>query len=608
MSSSLLFLQQKLDESPRFRKLKVDALYARFLAKVFYFSSVKLGDNKKNSAATHVEHWAKVSPESIAILFENQSITYREFNEEANRVASVLRRQGATAGESVALLMENRPEYLYSIVGANKLGVVTGLINTKLVREQLVHALNITQANWLIVGEEMLPILEDVLDEICVPSTRIFVWGEEGEPRRIGEALSMNELLETASQANPNLDVADPKSHFIYICTSGTTGLPKAALIPNQRFLRSVYYFGRGVLNIQPSDRMYCPGMPLYHNAGISQGWGVCITNGATFVLRRRFSVSQFWNDCERYGVTLFTYIGEICRYLLNGAPHPMERMHQLRGMIGAGLRPEVWEPFIERFGVPQVFEYYGATEGNVGLVNLTNRQGSVGRIMPGQALVKVDADTEDFIRNDEGHLIHCVEGESGIMLGKIRPMAEFDGYVDGSKNESKVVRNAFGDGADYFNTGDLLVLLDNGFVAFADRLGDTFRWKGENVSTNDVQEVLCKLPTVLEANVYGVQVEGHDGRAGAAALITDEDFDLDAFSAHVVETLPAYSRPLFVRLEEELPMTGSYKYVKTGFKRDGFDPAQIASPLYFWSAADERYVPLDKKLHTKILAGNERI
>lgn len=601
-------LKKAVERNPRFQKLKLDARYAEFLAKVMYFSSVKLGDKKKNSPATHVEHWAATTPDAPAIFFEDRRYTYRDFNEESNRVASVLRRLGAERDETVALMMENRPEFLFTVVGANKIGAVSGLINTNLVGDQLLHALKITDAKWLVVGSEFADKVQEIIGDTEIPAERILVWDNGIVDGTVDGAGSMNERLVTASRVNPCLDVADPKRNFVYICTSGTTGLPKAAKIPNQRYLRSVYYFGRGVLNIQPSDVMYCAGMPLYHNAGLSQGWGVCITNGAAFVMRRRFSVSEFWVDCERYGVTLFTYIGEICRYLLNGKPHPLERMHRLRGILGAGMRPEVWEPFVERFQIPQVFEYYGATEGNVGLVNLTNRVGSVGRMLPGVELVRVDPDTEEFLRDAHGALIRVEEGESGIMLGKIRPMAEFDGYVDTSKNDSKVVVNAFGDGSDYFNTGDLLVLLEQRFVAFADRLGDTFRWKGENVSTNDVQEQLCKLASVSEANVYGVEVPGQDGRAGAAALLVEDDFDLEVFGTHVMENLPAYARPLFVRLEEELPMTGSYKYVKTGFKREGFDPAKIHTPLYFLDAEQGAYVTLSPEIHKEILEGKRRI
>lgn len=577
------------------------------MARVMYFSAYKLSDRKKNSAATHVEHWAKVTPGAAAIFFEDRRYTYNEFNQESNRVASVLRRLGAKTDESVALMMDNRPEFLFTMVGANKLGVCTGLINTKLTGDQLVHALKITMTSWVIVGSEYAAQIEEIADRIEIPRDRILVWSDGVTEGTVAGALSMDERLVDASRSNPGLDVADPTRRFIYICTSGTTGLPKAVVIRNQRWLRSVYYFGRGVLEMDGSDVMYTAGMPLYHNAGVSQGWGVCITAGSAVAIRRKFSVSGFWDDVERYGVTLFTYIGEICRYLNGAKPHPKERSHQLRGIIGAGLRPDIWAEFAERFQIPNIYEYYGATEGNIGLVNLVNREGSVGRLLPGQVLVQVDPDTEEFARDAQGHLIPCKEGEQGILLGKIRPMADFDGYADESKNDSKIVVNPFGVEERYFDTGDLVILLEHGFIAFADRLGDTFRWKGENVSTNDVQEMLCKFPAVGEANVYGVKVDGQDGRAGAAAMVVDASFDIDAFSSFVRENLPAFSRPLFVRLEEELPMTGSFKYVKTGFKKDGFDPANVSTPLYFFDE-EKGYVPMTKALYTKIQSGKIRI
>lgn len=608
MLAILSTIQQTLEQHPRIQKAKLDARYGAFLAKVFYYSSVVLGDDKKNSPALHVERWAKETPMNPALYFEDRRYRWAEFNEEANRVASVLRRRGGQPDDGVALLMSNRPEYLFSIVGTNKVGMVSGLINTQLAGEQLIHALNITQARWLIVGAEYVEKIEEIIDRIDVPRERIFVWSDGDVDTMLQGAVSMDEALQTAACVNPELDVALPERHFIYICTSGTTGLPKAVRISNQRYLRSAYYFGRGVLDIQPSDVMYGAGMPLFHNAGLSQGWGVCITNGAAFAFRRRFSVSGFWEDCERYGVTLFTYVGEICRYLLHGEPHPMERMHRLRGMLGAGLRPEIWEEFVERFQIPNVYEYYGATEGNIGLVNLTNRTASVGRLLPGHEIVRVDADTEELIRDENGHLIRIDEGESGVIIGKIRKMAEFDGYVDEDKNESKVLIDPFGEGDDYFNSGDLLVLLEDRFVAFADRLGDTFRWKGENVSTNDVQAVLCKHPKVKEANVYGVQIDGHDGRAGAAALLIEDGFDVDSFAAHVNDALPSYSRPLFIRIEEELPMTGSYKYVKTTFKREGFSPEKVETPLFFLHPDNETYVPMTKTLYQEICDGKLRI
>jgi acyl-CoA synthetase (AMP-forming)/AMP-acid ligase II len=596
----------KARENSTVERLYANAKYTGFIAKVLYYSLHKLGDDKQNSVALHVEKWAEKQPQHPAILFEERRYTYAQFNAFSNRVASTLRRLGAQTDESVALLMDNRPEYLFTIVGANKLGMVTGLINTNLTGDQLVHAFKITEADWIVVGAEFADRVEEIADKIDVPRERIIVWSEPGRcEAEIEDAQEMDQLLKTAQAANLGLEVHDPKRRFLYICTSGTTGLPKAVKIPNQRFLRAIYYFGQAGLNTTPDDVMYTSGMPLYHNAGISQGWGVVLTGGGTVVLRRKFSVSEFWDDVHRYGVTLFSYIGEVCRYLLNGEPHPKERDHNIRAIIGAGLRPEIWEEFTERFNIPQVIEYYGATEGNVGLINLINKPGVVGRMMPGNVLAKVDPDTEEFIRDSEGNLVKCEVGESGIMLGEIRGTSTFEGYVDKSKNESKVLENPFGEGKKYFDSGDLLNLHENNFVSFADRLGDTFRWKGENVATNDVQAVLDDCPGVVEACVYGVKISGQGGRAGAAALRVDESFDWDTLAEFVKEHLPSYSWPYFVRLEDELPMTGSFKLVKTGLKKDGLDPAEIDSELRFLHPKEGGYVKVTKKLHDAIHSGD---
>lgn len=608
MAVSMSLVQQWFQDSSKVQEIKEQAVYAKFIARVLYYSQLKLAKAERLSPALHVERWAKETPLADAILFEDRRYNYKNFNEESNRVASVLRRIGATPDTTVALIMDNRPEFLFTIIGANKVGVASGLINTNLTGDALIHALKITHAERIIVGSEHVDKIAAIVDQIDIPVENILVWHDGDNDAHLTGALSMQEHLKTASRANPDLDIALPERRFIYICTSGTTGLPKAVPIMNLRYLQAAYYFGRTVIDIQPDDVMYCGGMPLYHNAGLSQGWAVCITNGAAFAFRRKFSVRNFWLDIERYGATLFTYIGEICRYLLSADPQPIERMHKLRGILGGGLRPEIWADFVERFNIPQVYEYYGATEGNVGIVNLTNREGSLGRLLPGQELVRIDPETEELVMDDAGHLIRCKPGETGLALGKIQNAAQFAGYADKEKNKSKVLENPFGDGNNYFNTGDLLVLQENQYVAFADRLGDTFRWKGENVSTNEVQELLGQYDGVIEANVYGVQVEGQGGRAGAAAMRVRERFDWDAFTAHVNAVLPAYARPVFVRLEDELEMTGSFKYVKTTLKREGFDPAVIASPLFVYDAEKETYVKLTKTIYKKIQSGTFRV
>lgn len=589
-------------------KLREKAQQAEFLSRAIYFSQVKLRENADFTTVRLVEEWAAKTPNGLAIISPDGQLTYRRFNHRANQLARALRRLGAAAGESVALIMDSRPEYLVSIVGASKLGLVTGLINTNLSGDALVHALKITEAKWIIAGSEQLEAALEIHEEAGIPRERFLVM-PDGEGAELRGLTDLDALMYEEDGTNLSL----PESYemnrpFVYICTSGTTGLPKAAMVRNRRFLQACYYFGQSVLKVKSSDVMYTGGLPLYHNTGISQAWGVVLTGGGAVALRRKFSASRFFEDCDRFDVTMFTYVGEVCRYLVKSKPHPLERRHRIRTILGAGLRPDIWVEFRDRFAIPQIFEYYGATEGNVGLINFTGKVGMVGRISPerGHVLAKVDPETEEMVEVN-GKLVAAEPGESGILLAKIGRMAEFEGYVDKSKNASKVIDDPFGDGARYFNTGDLLTLHADNWVSFADRLGDTFRWKGENVSTNDVQEQASRAPGVLEAVAYGVEVPGADGRAGMIAIRVDESFDPAKLREHIDATLPFYARPLFVRVEETLPMTGSYKYVKTGFKADGFDPAKIAGAKYFYDP-EKGYVELSEELAEAIRGGKLRL
>lgn len=590
-------------------RLRDRALSARMMTRAIYYSMVKLRDSSDHTAVKLVERWADELPNARAIVSREGQYTYRQFNHRANQVAHALRALGAKADESVALLMDSRPEYLFSVVGAAKLGMATGLINTNLAGDQLKHALKITESSWIIVGSEHLKAVHDIIDDIELPRSRVLVWTEDNTPPSFESAHHMNVYVDEASEAPIGEGAGyDMKRPFVYICTSGTTGLPKAALVRNQRFMQACYYFGQAVLDVTPADVMYTAGLPLYHNTAISQAWGVALTGGGAVALRRRFSASKFWDDCDEFDCTMFTYVGEVCRYLVKAPPHPKERAHKLRCVLGAGLRPDIWDEFKTRFAIDTVYEYYGATEGNVGLINLSGKPGMVGRISPGRGhvLAKVDPETEEMV-SEGGQLVAAKPSESGILLAKIGPMAEFEGYLDKSKNASKVVDNPFGKSDRYFNTGDMLTLHEDNWVSFADRLGDTFRWKGENVSTNDVQETVSTCEGVKEANAYGVTVPGCDGRAGMVAITAEPGFDVQRLASHVTSHLPAYARPLFLRIEDSLQMTGSYKYVKTGLKADGFDPKKIASPLYFLNS-DGRYTALETSVYEAICAGQIRL
>jgi acyl-CoA synthetase (AMP-forming)/AMP-acid ligase II len=592
----------------KIEELKEDLGFARFIAKGAYMALVKLREGQNLCPAIIVERLARETPSQVAILFEDERITYAELDAQASRVAHALAARGLKSGDVVGLVMDNRPEYITTVLAVNKLGGVTALVNNQLKDAPLEHALRIAKPTFLVVGSEHvekvaalganLPV---ATDKVAYVTDRASITAFPGgfDLLAASAGLSSNGFASTAS-----IDIGAP---FVYIYTSGTTGLPKAALVKGHRFFRAGWLFGQNVMGITPKDVVYSSGLPLYHSSGLILGWAATISGGATFCLRRKFSASGHWDDCDRYGVTIFTYIGEMCRYLANAPKHPKEQGHKVRCIMGAGLRPDVWEGFQKRFAIPMIYEFYGATEGNVGIVNIDGKPGMMGRLMPGHVVIKADPDTGKPVLDASGRATKVAPGEAGLLMGKISAQNAFDGYVDSGKNASKIVRNAFGDGADYFDTGDLVLLHPRGFVSFRDRMGDTFRWKAENVSTNEVQEVLNCCEGVHETNVYGVEVVGQDGRAGMASVVAGEGFDLVRFAEHVAAKLPAYSRPLFIRIAPEMATTGTFKHVKTNLREQGFDPTKVEDALYFLEEG-KRYVALDVELHTRIVRGEIRL
>jgi fatty-acyl-CoA synthase len=341
---------------------------------------------------------------------------------------------------------------------------------------------------------------------------------------------------------------------------------------------------------LTPDDRVYIA-LPLYHSAGGAMAAGAALLSGGSMALARKFSASRFWSDCVRYEATAFQYIGELCRYLLSSPPHPDERRHRIRVCIGNGLRPEVWEPFQSRFGIPRVIEFYGATEGNVALMNFDGKVGAVGRLpgfvrrLAGIQLVRYDVARDTHVRGPDGFCVPCGPGEVGEAIGRISERLRFEGYTSAEATEKKVLRDVFAKGDAYFRTGDLLRVDADDYAYFVDRIGDTFRWKGENVATSEVAEVVTVCPGVREVNVYGVSIPGHDGRAGMAALVADDGFDAARLAAHVARELPSYARPLFLRIQPELEVTGTFKHRKVELVAEGFDPARVRDPLWFFDA-----------------------
>jgi fatty-acyl-CoA synthase len=550
-------------------------------------------------------------PDSIAILCGEEILTYAQLNARADRYAHWAHAQNIVRGDVVALLMENRPDYIAAWLGLLKVGAIVALINSNLRGAPLAHSIAVSNARHLVLGHELCETWWDAKSEIASPPT---AWVQDGDHGSF-------ESLDASIAAQPHTP-ADPawregvtcKDRAFYIFTSGTTGLPKAANISHMRMLFMMYGFV-GALNAKRSDRMYNV-LPLYHSAGGVCAPGIAFIPGGSLIIRRKFSATEFWDDCAKYNPTLFEYIGELCRYLLNAPAHPLERKHHLRKIIGNGLRPEIWLQFQTRFAIPKIVEFYGATEGNVSMISYDGRPGSVGRIphymrnIIKTRIVRFDLEREMPVRGADGFCIECADNEVGEAIGAIQdePGRNFEGYTKASDTEKKILRDVFETGDKWFRTGDLMKHDALGYYYFVDRIGDTFRWKGENVATSEVSEALGVIDGILEANVYGVAVPGHDGRAGMAALVVAPTFDPTYLADALAGNLAPYARPVFLRLRPEMEITGTFKQRKVELVKEGFDPAAIHEPIYRLDPDTNTYKRLDADTYAAIGEGRVKV
>jgi fatty-acyl-CoA synthase len=446
----------------------------------------------------------------------------------------------------------------------------------------------------------------------------IWTHGADEEPfRRIDAEIGEYPGHPLAEAERPPVTVDDLA---LYIYTSGTTGLPKAANVSHGRLMQWSHWFS-GMMHFGPEDRMYnC--LPMYHSVGGVQAPGAALVAGGSVVIREKFSASAFWADITRWECTTFQYIGELCRYLLLAAPSPHEAAHRVRLACGNGLAPDVWEGFKQRFRIPQILEFYASTEGGVSLFNVEEKRGAIGRIPPylahrfAPALVQIDIEDGQPVRDEQGFCRRAAVGEVGEALGRLvdDPSlvgTKYEGYADREAAERKILRNVFKPGDAWLRTGDLMRRDAQGFYYFVDRMGDTFRWKGENVATSEVAEVLCAFPGVAHATVYGVAVPGADGRAGMAAITASAagELDLSGLRMHLAERLPAYARPRFLRLRTSVDVTGTFKYAKTELVRQGYDPANTATdPIYFDDPEAQAFVPLSAELYERIQGSRVRL
>ena len=531
-----------------------------------------------------------------ALLFEQERWTWRELNGAANRAAHVFAEQGVGIGDVVVLLMESRPQLLFAVIGLAKLGATAGLVNTALRGEPLAHSIRVTGARRIVVGEELAGAFEEVRAGLDLGAPIYAVDPKGGAPCPDGW-FDLAPALRDAPYGNPSSTAAVTLGDRLFtIPTSGTTGLPKASVMSHMRWVKAADTAGRILLNLRPGDVVYVP-LPFFHNMALSIGWGAVVASGAAMLMRRTLSVSAFWDDCRRHGVTAFPYIGELPRYLLQAPPGDDD--NPVRAIIGVGMRGEVWGPFARRFDIDEVFEMYSASEANTAFVNPFGIEGTVGFSPGPHALLAWDADAGELARDRRGRLRRARRGEPGLLVAKVTDRYRYDGYTDASATEGKLLRDVFRRGDCWFDTGDLLRKVGWGHAVFVDRVGDTFRWRSENVSTLAVEQALGRFPGVRDCTVYGVEVPGAPGRAAMAAIVAD-DLDPDALAAHLFAELQEPAVPVFLRLVDSLETTATFKNRKVDLRTEGFAVDGVLLRL----PRARTWVPLTPAIRSELQAG----
>ena len=549
---------------------------------------------------------------NTAFIEDEREWTYNDMEIYANRVAAWAQSENLKPGDTVAIFVRNRMEYIPLWFGLTKVGVIPALLNFQLAGAALAHCVNISDASHLILDHEMSAQWTKAKSKV---ENDISVWAAFGNLR--GKA-SFDEAVDAQPSTRPAKSIRKgitASEQCMKMFTSGTTGLPKAAKVTHVRAQNYLRGMGAGA-KASASDRMLMV-LPMYHATGGLVGCGTALTYGGAVIVQPKFSATKFWPEAVKHKATMFTYVGELCRFLLSCDPHPLEREHKIKWIMGNGLRPEVWPEFIKRFNIPHVIEFYGATEGNVSLINVDGPIGAVGRV-PNYLKFKFNIDIVQYNVEDgtnprgaDGFCVRTRPDEIGEMIGEIRnddPRFRFEGYETKEATNKKILRNVFRKGDAWFRTGDLMKRDALGYYYFMDRVGDTFRWKAENVATGEVAAVLSKFDGVTQANVYGVDVPGYDGRAGMASIVSEKKPNLTALKELVDHDLPHYARPVFLRLSRESDTTSTFKFKKTNLVKAGFDPAKVSDPMYYADPKSGTYKKLTQAVFEKIKKSEIRL
>lgn len=566
--------------------------------------------DKQKSIGMLLEKHARQRPHNIAIRYEDISYTYDQVNRKANQIAHYLSSKGVTSGDAIAVVLENRPETLITVLAIVKLGAIASMINTSQRGDVLLHSLTLVKPKIIIAGEEMLDNLSTVESELDDASLKSLHYvADSNNVKCPTHYINLQTEIEAQPEHNPSI-TSKVKMHqpCYYIFTSGTTGLPKASVMTHYRWFKSLGGMGLASMNMRSTDVLYVS-LPLYHNNALTVSLAAVLGSGACMAIARKFSVTRFWDDIRHHNATGFCYIGELCRYLLNAPEKASDIQHKVRVCVGNGLRPDIWMQFKNRFNIPHINEFYGASECNLVFTNTFNLDKTAGFCPLSYNIVKYDIEQDEPLRNAEGFMIPAKTGESGLLITEVNEKQPFEGYTDEDATNSKLLLNVFEENDRWFNTGDLVVNQGYRHVSFADRLGDTFRWKGENVATTEVESILMELDSIEHAVVYGVQVPNMDGRAGMATITPSgalNTSDWAELTQHVRDKLPSYEIPVFIRVREQQEVTGTFKYRKVELKKEAYHLDQVGDePIYVMVGKDGEYTELTSETEDKINAGD---
>lgn len=624
MSKSIAHLNNQLSQKVEMKGIRKKRQLKSLKYKDFLKGIIKLGpripsivkstieisqlkDETRLSLGGYLEKNAVSYKDKPAILFEKTILTHYQFNCKVNQYAHFFLSKGFKKGNTVSLLIENRPEQLITIGALNKIGVVASLINSNLRSTALIHCLNLTPDRIYIVGEELIDAFENVREDLEYTQYSQFYYLKDKGQYPVKDFYHdittgvKNQPVENPS-ATKNNRLSDV---FCYVFTSGTTGLPKAAPQTNYQWVSALYWFGKVTVNLNSNDIIYVT-LPFYHSNALNVAWPIAAAGGAAIAIRRKFSARYFWKDVEMYQATAFSYIGELCRYLIKQPLKKDDTKNTIQKIVGNGLKPELWLIMKHRFCIPFVYEFYGATEMSIVFTNLLNLDGTMGFSSGNYAIAQCDIETGELLRNEKGFLVPVKKGEAGVLLFETKGRKGFNGYTDESATRKKIIEGGFKKGDCWCNTDDLIREIGFGHVQFVDRMGDTFRMKGENVSTAEVEKMINQFDQICESTVYGVSLPGIDGRAGMACITLNvpvDDFDSEEFLFTIKQHLPSYAMPLFLRFRDKLETTSTFKVIKSKLRTEGFDIKQINDPILFMNPELNRYVELEIESYEKILS-----